>query len=202
MNQQINFYNQILKTRNIPLSFNVMKIFIYGLMIFMAAATFSLIVIQIKNERDLKHLEAKQQNTFSQLQSQESKLTSKNDREKIITQIESTNQSYEKNKKTLQELENLLNSGTEGFSKALISLSKSVPRGLWLTKIELNDSGKTFSLIGKTIEAKLVTEFISALKKESSFKGKILEIFDISYNKTDNALDFKIQTGKPRTENP
>jgi len=199
MKQQINFYIEILRIRNIPLSFHVMKNFVYGLFLFMIVSTIILGIIQLKNEKDLKDLEKKQLNTFTQLQSQESKITSRTDRDQIATQLEINERLYEKNKAVFEELSQLLNSRSEGFSKYLISLSKSVPRGLWLTKIELSDSGKHFSLYGKAIEARLVTTFISSLNNEPPFKGKVLNIFDIVYNKADSVLEFKIQTG---TDNP
>jgi Tfp pilus assembly protein PilN len=198
MNQTINFYTEILRIRNIPLSFHVMKNFVYGLCLFMLISTVILGIIQLKNEKDLKDLEKQQLNTFSKLQSQESKVTSKTNRDQIIAQLEINDKLYEKNKEVLEELDQVFKSGSEGFSKYLISLSKSIPRGLWLTKIELLDSGKRFSLSGKALEAKLVTAFISSLNKEPAFKGKVLNIFDIVYNKTDSVLEFRIQTG---TEN-
>lgn len=202
MKQEINFYTEILRIRNIPISFDVMKNFIYGLFLFMIVSTIILGIIQIKNERDLKELEKQQLNTFSQLQTQESKITSKSDREQIITQLEITNKLYEKNKRVLEELEYIMQSGSKGFSPYLLSLSNSVPKGVWLTAIEVSDSGKRFSLTGKTVEAKLVTNFISELKKESPFSGKALNILNLMYNKTDGTLDFKIQTGTEVTENP
>lgn len=199
MNQQINFYTEILRVRNIPMSFHVMKNFIYGLFLFMIVSTIILGIIQLKNEKDLKNLEKQQLNTFTKLQSQESKVTSKMDRDQIVAKLETNDKLYEKNKKVLDELEQVMKYGSGGFSVYLLSLSKSVPRGLWLTKIELSDSGKHFSLQGKAIEANLITTFISSLNKEPSFKGKILNLFDVTYNKTDSVLEFKIQTG---TENP
>lgn len=194
MRQQINFYTDIIKVRNIPLSFYVIKNFIYGLFLFITIATIILGIIQLKNERDLKNLEKEQLNIFSKLQSQESKITSKGDREQIIAQLEMNEKLYEKNKKILKELNELIKSGSVGFSKYLISLSKSVPSGLWLTKIEFSDSGKRFSLFGKAIQPALVTTFISSLNKEPVFEGKVLNIFDIVYNKSDHVLEFKIQT--------
>lgn len=199
MKQQINFYTEILRIRNIPLSFHTMKNFIYGLFLFMLVSTLILGIIQFKNEHDLRELEKKQLSTTSQLKTQASKITSRQDREQIISQLEVTEKLYEKNKKTLQALDDILQTGSEGFSKYLMSLSRSVPKGLWLSKIELSDAGRQFSLYGKTTHANLVTDFLSALSKETPFSGKVLKIFDIDYNKTEEILEFKIKTG---IENP
>jgi hypothetical protein len=199
MKQEINFYTEILRIRNIPLSFHVMKNFIYGLFIFMIISTIILGIIQLKNERDLQELEKKQSNTLNQLQSQESKITSKIDRDQVISQLEINEKLYEKNKQVLNELELMTKSGSDGFSKYLISLSKSVPQGLWLTKIEFINAGKNFSLHGKSIEPSLVTTFVGFLNKEPSFRGKVLNLFDMVYNKTDAVLEFTIKTGTENT---
>ncbi len=199
MKQDINFYTEILRIRNIPLSFHVMKNFIYGLFIFMIASTIILGIIQLKNEHDLQTLEKKQSNTLNQLQSQESKITPKVDRDQIVSQLEINDKLYEKNKKVLDDIERITQSGSEGFSKYLISLSDSVPKGLWLTKIEFMNAGKNFSLYGKAIEPSLVTRFISFLNKEPTFHGKVLDLFDMVYNKTDSVLDFTIKTGTENT---
>jgi Tfp pilus assembly protein PilN len=199
MTQKINFYTDILRQRNIPLSFRTMKHFTYVLLIFMFFVTLILVIKQLKTKHDLKSLEKIRLSSSSQLKSQESKITPRQEREQIVSQLEITEKSYDKNKQTLELLDKLIAVESEGFSKYLTSLSRSVPSGLWLTKIELFNSGRQFSLRGKTMQPNLITDFIESLRKEEPFSGKILRLLDMTYNKEEGSSEFTIQTETQKT---
>ncbi len=67
-----------------------------------------------------------------------------------------------------------------GFSIYMLALSRQTLNGLWLTGFELIGAGSQIGINGRALQAELVPQFISKLKREPAFTGIKFTALDIS----------------------
>lgn len=82
-------------------------------------------------------------------------------------------------KKTMlaqQEIVSILSNHTL-FSEDLITLSRTITDGVWLTQINISKYGKNIALTGESLNTDVLHEFIKNCKNDPNFK-----LFDISLN--------------------
>jgi len=200
MRQTINLYQFILDQRNLPLSFRTMLSVFYGFLLLLLFISGILLLIHLKNIHDLKKLEEKQSLASRALQTKSSKVIPKQTREQIQSSLAQQEKIKTQNERTLDQFKNVFNKTQQGFSEKLISLAKSAPTGLWLTRIEFLSEGDFFSFSGKTIDPFLITDFIDALSEESTFSGKSFQIFSAKLDPKENVTEFTLKSKEPAEE--
>jgi MSHA biogenesis protein MshI len=67
-----------------------------------------------------------------------------------------------------------------GFAPYLTALAEEVPNGLWLTKIEIMDSGAHINLIGQTQKSGDLLLFMDRLQQTKAFQGKYLRLLTVT----------------------
>lgn len=194
MNQNINLYDFILKQRNLPLSFRTMTQVFYGFILLLVGVSVFLILLHLKYIHDLNVLEDKQLKTNTKLRNQESKIIPKQTREQITEALANQEKQFTQNQTTLEEFKKLFSQEASGFSPKLIALANSVPRGLWLNRIEILDTGRFFAFSGKTVDPFLITSFLEALSQQATFMGKKFEIFNAKLDDKDNLTQFMLKS--------
>jgi MSHA biogenesis protein MshI len=92
-----------------------------------------------------------------------------------------------------KEWENIrLTASKAGFSNTLIALSKHIPKGVWLTNININLQDNSLNLEGKTLNGKLVPIFISNLNKDPQLQKLNLKIKNMQHSSEEKVLTFKV----------
>jgi hypothetical protein len=69
---------------------------------------------------------------------------------------------------------------TDGFSAHLEALGRRHPYGLWLDTIRIADGGRELMLAGRTLQARLVPEFLNDLQREPALAGTAFASFTMA----------------------
>lgn len=99
----------------------------------------------------------------------------------------------------LRRLEALGGDRREGFSKYFVGFARQSIPHLWLTRIEVNDGGKSLSIHGSTLAAKRVPQLLRRLRSEPSFSGKTFSLFRLAGSGRVGVLDFALES-RPAVE--
>lgn len=113
----------------------------------------------------------------------------------------------ERQANTLTAVFNVLNKSefgfTGGYAAHYRAFAQSNLPGVWLTEIDLFDSGKSLRLKGKTISAELLPSYLQRLQKEPTLQGLTFTEFQIRHEDTDqkmgtthNILAFDLSSGE------
>lgn len=85
---------------------------------------------------------------------------------------------------------------TEGFSAQLAAFGRRHPEGLWLENIRIAAGGRQLMLVGRTLRAGLVPQFLSELQSEPALAGTAFATFTMSADDTaETPLRFALATG-------
>lgn len=68
----------------------------------------------------------------------------------------------------------------QSFSHYMIGLAQGVPKGLWLTDIEIDQGLRKFRLEGYSLSKKMITEFLRFLGKTPSFRDVPFKAIEIN----------------------
>lgn len=90
----------------------------------------------------------------------------------------------------------------QGFSAYLKALARQHVQGTWLTRVAIDNGGKSLSLQGKTLSSELVPRYIQRLSEESTLAGLSFNVMELRRPGTtgkqaapvNGALDFSIST--------
>jgi Fimbrial assembly protein (PilN) len=91
---------------------------------------------------------------------------------------------------------------TAGFSAHLTALGRRHPRGLWLENIRIAAGGRQLMLVGRTLHAALVPQYLSELQSEPALAGTAFATFTMAADdRTPTPLRFALATAcEPRAE--
>jgi len=141
-------------------------------------------------------------------------IAAKNEKEKIIKQIEViTNEIAAMSddsdfKKVLLDKEQELNNkknvltvlsgqqfgNTKGFAEQFTGLARQHVEGLWITALDIHAGGEKLNLQGSTFSPEYVPRYLQKLSKENSFKGVEFKTFLMLRDKGSRRIDFDIRS--------
>jgi Tfp pilus assembly protein PilN len=78
------------------------------------------------------------------------------------------------------------------FSKFMKTLSVTVPEGLWLTEINIDQDAEDISLKGYSLRPIFVSVFLEELQKSTVFTGIVFDLFYVKKIKDKNYIQFEI----------
>lgn len=82
------------------------------------------------------------------------------------------------------------------FSKFMEALAKTVPEGLWLNVININQDSGNISLAGYAVKPVFVTAFLQKLEEVSPFTGTAFDIFEVNFDKESGYIKFEVANDK------
>ncbi len=80
-----------------------------------------------------------------------------------------------------------------GFSSFMEGLARRSIKGLWLTKIDLNEGGAKIGLQGQTSKPETVPQLIQRLGKEAAFQGTEFNIFNLTNASSGRVMSFDVR---------
>lgn len=193
MKQEINLF-KVEKKKEIILSFKkmlkVMSAF-FGIMVLISIYD---AYDYYGNQKILNELQKKQREFNKQLLAVGEKLPPQQTRDQIIAENKKLESDLEARKEILSTLTMLQSTRTMGFSNYLIALAAESFAGLWLTRFKLRGDGSYILLEGDTQRPEYVPRFLEGLSKESIFKGKSFQVFNLKADKAKELTHFVVET--------
>ena len=192
--QQVNLYTEEFRPRTIVLPVAQMALF-FGLLLSL------LIVLSIWLRLDQADLEAQADEAKQSLTAQratkdllEAKVAMLRLDEALLRQNKRLKQQIAARKALLETLDSVAVRETQGFSSYMVGLARQNNQQLWLTRINLAESGASMSLEGTTVAGHQVPAYLERLKQEPVFVGRSFTAFDLTQDEdNDSRLHFRLQ---------
>jgi Tfp pilus assembly protein PilN len=134
---------------------------IYGLAAWRGAA--------LQSER--AHLEAQRDAVTQRLNNVAGQFQGHGKDPKLAAQLTALRQERDRKRQQLDALSRKEIGTTTGFSSYFIGLARSRVGGLWLTRVELSESGQQMTLQGVTLSEELIPRYLRLLGREDVFAG-------------------------------
>lgn len=202
MKQQINLYQAEFQQPDIALSADHIFMGAAGLLLFIVLCSGGLAISNMLTEHTLAvvktEVEALQQaNAQMNVQAQNRSVD-----QSLATRAAEASRQLQMRQEMLQLVERTeQRRDTVYFSELLAGLARQHVDGLWLSRIEISDSGQHMFLEGSTLDAKRVPQFVGNLGREEAYLGREFRKVVIRRNEKDGSLlDFVLTTGDPEDE--
>ena len=99
--------------------------------------------------------------------------------DKIKVQLIELKEKVKEKQLLLEQLEKQGQLSPAGFANNFIALGKQDVRGLWLSRVEIDEYGQKVALYGETTNPALVPEYLQRLSREGTFKGVSFKVFKL-----------------------
>lgn len=194
MIQQINLYQDELKTKATPALNN----YIYGLaiagLLFFGFSIY-LLIDQNNTKNDIQQTQQQLSDAEHQVQMMQDQYPQQEVDKGIVQEISR----YQNILTSLSQVVHLLSDNksdqTQGFSRYFSALARQSFSDVWLTKISVDAEQNNLSLHGSTFNTKTIPEFLQKLHHEPVFKGRIFETLTMTQaKKTGKQLNFYVST--------
>lgn len=96
----------------------------------------------------------------------------------------------------------LITKNSMGFSRCLDGLAKTTPRGIWLQTVQFSNIDNSIVLIGNSLAAAFIPEFLHNMATARVFFGKkfnVLRITKIEQGKDKSSITFELAANRKRT---
>jgi len=96
----------------------------------------------------------------------------------------------------------LITKNSKGFSHYLDGFAKTTPHGIWLQSIRLSNVDNSIGLIGNSLAAAFIPEFLHNMGASKVFLGKKFDVLKITKNekgKDENDITFELAANGERT---
>lgn len=113
----------------------------------------------------------------------------------LAVELETLTQERDRKQQALAALSRRELGNTRGFSPFFVGLARQRLNGLWLTRIELTQSGSQFALHGVTLSEELLPEYLRKLGTEAVFAGTEFAHTALErVHETGNQMRFELRT--------
>ncbi|MFT6152910.1 MAG: hypothetical protein ACJA0E_000474 [Bermanella sp.] len=198
--QQVNFFKSEFKTIDPPFSAAILLIVLGYSVIFSLLISIALMFIATSKKEEVETKRTQLDNLNGQLEQTRRKYPVPKIDGKLIAQVDVLRVRASKNKRVLEYLENReMNISQQSFSTMLDGLSKIQQKNLWLTQIEILKGGQQIRLIGSTLYAASLPEYLKKLSEISSFVDLEFEVFEMT--RTESGLNFIVSSKRDDNEN-
>ena len=195
MNQQINLYQPIfrkqVKVFSATTILQIAGIFMLALLLIYIYSLWQATLL----DRQITQLQAALQSGTARLAQLESTLPSHTIDPALQAALKAAVAQHDLMQLTVVALSQRSYGITAGFSSQLVGLARQHVNGLWLTAVRLSKGGADFDLSGKTVDPRLVPEYVQRLSAVPVFKGTEFGLLRIERpEKNDRALSFRLST--------
>lgn len=171
MNQQINLYQPIFRKEKIV--FSARTIFWLAVGFIVILLLWSILVEQRVAGLEAEHERqaAAEQRAIDQLAELQRTMPPSEPDAELIDRVETLEQRRDNMRESLEILQRRLPRQRAALGERLDALARQVPRGLWLTGLEMGAAGNGLSIHGRALSPRLVPEFVDALASEPALTG-------------------------------
>ena len=192
--QQVNLYTEEFRPRIVILPLMQMAV-LYGVLLSI------LILISVWLSFEQADLDAQLENTRQSLSIQRDAKTSLEAKvamlrldDALLRQNKRLKQQIQARKALLETLDSVSVRDTQGFSSYMVGLARQTNQQLWLTRINLAESGASMALEGVAVSGKQVPAYLERLKQEPVFVGRNFTTFDLKQDeKNASRIHFQLQ---------
>lgn len=193
--QQINLYQPIFRKQPVVFSFNVLL----GLCLFsllLMGAVYGFAQWQTDNlYRQRAELETQHDDLERRVSAMAPQLPRPTVNKLLQRELQQLVERRNSDAGLLNMLQNRIESHHGGFSGYLEGLATQSLPEVWLTRIQVADSGMTLSLAGKTLQAEAVPRLLQRLQSETIFLGRSFQVMElVRRDELDPVLDFRLRT--------
>ncbi|KZY74648.1 hypothetical protein A3742_14050 [Oleiphilus sp. HI0071] len=192
--QQVNLYTEEFRPRIVILPLMQMAV-LYGVLLSI------LILISVWLSFEQADLDAQLENTRQSLSIQRDAKTSLEAKvamlrldDALLRQNKRLKQQIQARKALLETLDSVSVRDTQGFSSYMVGLARQTNQQLWLTRINVAESGASMALEGVAVSGKQVPAYLERLKQEPVFVGRNFTTFDLKQDeKNASRIHFQLQ---------
>jgi hypothetical protein len=196
MKQQVNLYQEQFHEKHVELPARQIAIVLGGLLAGMVLVNLALALTNARTATQLTASTA----TLEQLKTNNDTLQQRLDTQKVDPALEAAvagaNRQLQARRHILQWVDRSQSKREIIFSAMLEGLGRQHVQGLWLTEIDILNSGDDLNLRGSTVNPKLLPEFIGRLKNEPAYVGREFRRVTMSQQDETNILNFMLTTRK------
>jgi hypothetical protein len=195
MMQQINLYTEEFKPKKVVLPLD--QIVLSGALALILCVGFTVLVKS--RISGLDQILSRQTQHYNSLQTRAGLLEKKADALRIDESMVNANKRLKERAdnraKMLQLLDSVVISEDRGFSPMLVGLARQRADKLWLTRIEIANSGADLAIEGRTTKPDSVPIYLQSLRKEPSFLGRSFTLFNLKAVKgSSSQLEFSLKS--------
>lgn len=200
MKQQVNLYQPIFRKQRIVFSAQTMLSVALGFLVLLVAYAV-LINWRVTNlEAELQRQLRAEQRSVSQLGDLRESLPPAEPSAELVAEVERLEQRHAGLRQSVEMLRTRIPESRTRLRPHLEALARRHPDGLWLTHLEMADSGRLLQMQGRALSAGLVPAYIDALSREPAVSG--LSFRQVRISAGDDAaagVEFEISTraGEP-----
>lgn len=171
MSQQINLYQPIFRKERIVFSAGTILWLAIGfgaiLMVWSLLVSQRISGLEDEHERQA----AAEQRAISQLAELQRNMPPTEPDPELINRVNTLEQRRDNLHESLEALDQRLPRDQTALGERLDALARQVPEGLWLTGLDMGDSGAQLSIHGRALSASLVPDYVDALAAEPLLAG-------------------------------
>ena len=201
--QQVNLYQDELKTQKLKYSASLLLQVSIVLVVMLSAITgFSYFQLQ-QHQSSLAEYQQKQKVAMADLQTIQSELALRKKDAALARRIVQKTKELSNKQKVLNILSRDEFGNTKGFIEHVSGLARQRVEGLWLTKIRIASGGTDVSLTGTTSNPSLLPKYLQRLSSEKAFSGtEFQSLLMARQEKKNKLLNFSLKNQKVDVVNP
>lgn len=195
MKQEINLYQPILRPQRKPFSAATLAMLIlFFLVVFAGIYLFSLQNLSVI-EAKMAMMDREVRELRGQVEALALKFPKQAESKLLQTEIARLERLLDKRKAVGRALEKHALENERVFSELLESLARQHVEGTWLTRVSIDDGGRSLGFEGKTWSSALVPAYIRRLSGETPLRGLAFNVLEMQRDeKTGSNLKFQVRT--------
>lgn len=172
MNQQINLYQPMFRKQQVVFSARTTLILALGFLVLLAI-WWALLDHRVNSlESQLQGQQAQEQSLSARLNQLNMQLAARQPDPILEDEVERLEQRADVLRASRALVRQRIPSEPVAVSARLSALARQHPAGLWLTGIDIADSGREISLRGRMLNSSLLPSFLERLGQEQVFNGQ------------------------------
>ena len=179
LRQHINFYGELDRKQELPFSARQLLVAMAVLTLVLCLPYGWVYFSQVKSANTLKSL----QQQHGPIKKRLDAVTKSRDEllkdTKYTKLIENAERELNFKQRVMTKVSRPQDNSFNGFAQYLLGLARQHVQGLWLTEINLQQSGETMSMQGRALQPELVPRYIQGLRAETVFMGKQFREFSV-----------------------
>jgi Tfp pilus assembly protein PilN len=195
MGQNINLYRSVLIDRPNPLQTRQSGLLLLAFLALLIGLTlFSYWQLQNRQQllEDLQHRTTERETLVSQLEQQ---FPPREKNPQLEGEVRHLELRLAGQKQLLGYFTSRENGGNGAILGTLEGLAKHVQKGVWLTNIQLEDSGQQVGLGGSALRPELVPAYLQSLGQQGVFRGQVFSRFKLtSLQEQPTAVTFSLES--------
>lgn len=171
MNQQINLYQPIFRKQQIVFSAQTILWLAIGFLVLLLFWSFLVSQRVARLEAEYDRQVSAEQRAIGQLGDLQRTMPASEPSPALVQHVEQLELQRANLHESIDALDRQLPAAEIRLGDRLDAIARQVPEGLWLTRLELGDSGEHFKVHGRALAARLVPAYLDALSDEPLLAG-------------------------------